>query len=398
MFKLVLAYLRSRPWMTGLNLLLVSVSVAMISLLIQVNAQIQDKLLSEARGIDMVVGGKGSPLQLVLAGVYHLDIPPGNIPLASFQTLSKNRFVAQAIPLSLGDSYRGFRIVGTQASLLEHYRTQFAQGAWNAAANHAVVGATVAAKAQLSVGSRFASTHGLVDGGTVHADHILTVTGILKPSGTVLDRLILTELESIWLAHEGHAQDKEEKEALLAEREITLGLIRYASPLAAATLPRQVNASTDMQAASPAIESARLFQVLGPALSALTAFAFALLAMAALSIFVAISQALADRRQELAMLRLMGASKGKLFSMLCLEGILLAIGGLLLGLALSHLALAAMNHFFGQRGEWSFNPLLWHPMETALLICGIIVGALAAAWPAWRATRLQTQDLLNELG
>jgi putative ABC transport system permease protein len=128
--RLALAYARRRPLATLLNVLLLAVGVATITLVILLSDELDTRLSREAAGIDLVVGAKGSPLQLVLAGVYHADIPPGNIPLAAVESLRENPLIGEVIPLALGDSFHGFRIVGTEPAFVAHYgrgsRTAFA--------------------------------------------------------------------------------------------------------------------------------------------------------------------------------------------------------------------------------------------------------------------------------
>ena len=132
--RLALAYARRRPLATALVVLLLAAGTAVVALTLLVARELEGRLTRDAAGIDLVVGAKGSPLQLVLAGVFHVDVPPGNIPLASVAELRANPMIAQAIPLALGDSFRGFRIVGTEPALVEHYGGRLAAGAlWTAA-------------------------------------------------------------------------------------------------------------------------------------------------------------------------------------------------------------------------------------------------------------------------
>ena len=163
--RLALAYARRRPLATVLNVLLLAVGVATITLVILVTRELDTRLAREAAGIDLVVGAKGSPLQLVLAGVYHADVPPGNIPLASVAALRANPLVREVIPLALGDSFRGFRIVGTEPPLVAHYQAALADGRLWVAPLEAVLGHDVARASGLTVGSTFAGSHGLAEGG-----------------------------------------------------------------------------------------------------------------------------------------------------------------------------------------------------------------------------------------
>jgi len=237
-------YLWSRPLAAGLNLMLLTLGLAAITLVLLVSEQIDQAFERDVQGIDLVVGAKGSPLQLILAGVFHIDVPPGNISLADFEALQKHPLVAQAIPLSLGDSFAGYRIVGTTPEYPAHYAATLAQGTLWQAPMQAVLGATVAhAMAQGApqapqggplVGRQFVGSHGLAGGGHDHGDHPYTVSGVLAPCGCVIDRLVLTSTESVWQVHESaQADDPEDLAVLREEREVTLALVRYRTPLAA---------------------------------------------------------------------------------------------------------------------------------------------------------------------
>ena len=142
--RLLWAYLRARPLMTLLTTLLVALGMATVVIVTLVTGQFDERLRRDAAGIDLVVGAKGSPLQLVLSGVYHLDVPPGNIALSALDELRANRLVAQAVPISLGDSFRGFRIVGTEPEFLAMHAARFSSGQVFSAPMQAVLGARVA--------------------------------------------------------------------------------------------------------------------------------------------------------------------------------------------------------------------------------------------------------------
>ena len=156
--SLALAYARRRPLATLLVVALAALGVAIATLTLVVSQELERRLHGDAAGIDLVVGAKGSPLQLVLAGVYHADVPPGNIPYASLAALRANPRVAEAIPLALGDSVGGFRIVGTEPALAEHYRATLAAGAMFGAPMQAVLGSDVARLTGLAIGARIPTT------------------------------------------------------------------------------------------------------------------------------------------------------------------------------------------------------------------------------------------------
>jgi putative ABC transport system permease protein len=390
------SYLRARPLQTSLSLLLLTLGIATIVTLMLVVSQIEDRMTRDARGVDLVVGAKGSPMQLILSGIYHVDAPTGNIPLAAVKSLSANRMVKRALPLALGDSWNGYRIVGAGPEYVQLYGAKPVEGRLWDQPMEAVLGAEVAARTGARLGAKFAGAHGL-GGGSEHAEAPYTVVGVLAPTGGVLDRLVLTSIDSVWHVHEehqspeqqGHEQqaDKKEAAAMEEDRQVTVVLVQYASPLAAATLPRAINAQSALQAASPAYEMARLFRIVGLGVEALRAFALVLVLAAGISVFIALYTALEERRYDLAVMRTLGASPRRLFGLLLLEGLLLSLAGAALGLALGHGLAAALGAWLEKEQGVALTGLLWRPEELWLLAVALAVGALAALIPAWRAYR-----------
>jgi putative ABC transport system permease protein len=392
-FSYALRMLLARPGAVLLNVLLLALGVASITVLLLVSEQIERSFERDLAGIDVVVGAKGSPLQMILAGVLHVDVPAGNIPLEAAQELAKDERVKQLIPISLGDSFAGFRIVGTTPSYPQIYAAQLLQGVWWKEPMQAVVGADAAA--QLPMGATFAGTHGLAGGGEVHDKAKYNVVGQMQRCGCVLDRLILTSTESVWQVHEKEvALDEADKKALQEEREITFGLIQYASPLAAVSFPRYVNSATELQAAAPAIEITRLFRMLGVGIEVLRAFAAVLLTVAALSLLMSLTNALRERRADLAMLRMLGASPAKVALLLLFETLLLALAGWILGVAMGHGLTSLIGYLLAQERSLVITGALWLSQEFFLLAGILLLSVLAVAWPMRQAYRL---DVLKQL-
>jgi putative ABC transport system permease protein len=252
----------------------------------------------------------------------------------------------------------------------------------------AVLGAAVARETALELGARFAGTHGLATDGAVHEDAQYRVVGILAPTGTVLDRLILTDLHSVWLVHEGEATHPEDRRLLEAEREVTALLVRYATPLAAALLPRQVNAQPALMAAVPATELARLFAVVGVGVEVLRAFGAILMGAALLALFVALMNALEERRYDLAIMRLLGASRARIAALLLIEAWLLAAVALAAGFALALLALYVVGAWLAQARSFVLTPLTWTPGLALVVASALATATFAALVPAWRASRM----------
>ena len=396
LLHLAFAYARRRPLSTVLVVIMLALGVATVALTLLITRELETRLTRDAAGIDLVVGAKGSPLQIVLAGVYHADVPPGNIPLSAIETLRRNPLIAQVIPLALGDSFRGFRIVGTEPALVTHYGGRLAAGAMWSQSLDAVLGSDVARTLQIHVGDKFVGTHGLVEGGGMHGDAHYSVTGILAPTGTVLDRLVLTSFGSVWAVHGQHHDDDDGDDAKSGTREVTLALVKYRTPLAAVSLPRAINKETDLVAASPAYETARLLTVFGAGVDLIRAFAWLLVAASTLMLFVALAQTLDERRYDLAIMRALGASRGQVAIVLLTESMILAVAGTVLGLIIAHLAMAAIGWWMPQAGPLSAAARHFLPEEWAVVALALAASIIAALWPAWRAYRLDVAATLAE--
>ena len=389
-------YLWARPLAAALNLLLLSLGLASITLVLLVSEQIDRAFERDLAGIDLVVGAKGSPIQLILAGVFHIDVPPGNIALAEVQALQQDPRVAKLIPLSLGDSFRGFRVVGTEPEYIHHYGATLATGTLWGAPMQTVLGAGVASATGLRVGAHFVGSHGLGGGGHAHAENAFEVLGVLAPCQCVLDRLILTATESVWQVHEkAQAQDEADRKELEAEREITLALIQYRSPLAAVTLPRYVNSATGMQAAAPAVEVTRLLRMMSVGSDVLRGFGAVLLLTAGLSVFIALWNAVRERRFDLAMLRMLGASPGKLAALLLCEALWLALLASALGLLGGHLLTGLVGLLLQTEKSLPVSGWLLLGAEVWIPLVAVLVAVLAALMPALGAYRADAGELLN---
>jgi putative ABC transport system permease protein len=390
-------YLWARPLGAALNVLLLALGLASITFLLLVGHQLTKAFNRDLAGIDVVVGAKGSPMQLILSGVLHIDVPPGNVPLQAVQELEKNPMVAGVIPISLGDSFQGYRIVGTSLEYPAHYQVSVSQGRLWDAPMQVVLGSTVAQKLGLKVGNTFVGSHGLGAGGHTHGESPFTVVGILAPSGSVLDRLILTDTASVWKVHEDYtAVDADDRKALEAEREVTMALVRYKSPLAAVSFPRWVNTTTEMQAASPALEVTRMLSMLGVGTTVLRAFAGVLLLTAGLSVFIALWSAVRERQGDLALLRMLGAPPSRVAALLLCEALWLGVLAAVLGLALGQVFVAALGWFLQLDTSLLVGGWDWPP-ELALVPCvALAVSVGAALLPAAGAYRVSVLELLQK--
>lgn len=384
LLQISLKYIRQKLLATSLNVLLLGLGTGLILLTLLIFKQIEENFYRNTQNIDMVVGAEGSPLQLVLSSVYHVDVPTGNISLSEAEKIKQNKlFVKKAIPISLGDNFRGFRIIGTTLAYPENYQAKLQNGVWWQKEMEAVLGYEVARLENLKVGDTFIGGHGTQNDGNeelLHQDKPYKVVGIMQKTNTVLDRLVLTSLESVWSIHdheedhkhhhhegEDHHHHHEEED----EKEITALLITFGSPMAAINLPRQVDALDNMQAAVPIAEVARFLSILGIGVDALQALGYILLAVALLGVFIGIYNSLKERRYDLAMMRFFGASKAQLFGLITLEGLTITFFGLLMGLSVGHIGLEIFAQYFVQNLYFELKGLLW--VEEEFWLVGVVL-------------------------
>lgn len=374
----------------GLSILLMALGVGIISLIVSLGKELDQKFTNNIKGIDMVVGAKGSPLQLILSSIYQIDAPTGNISYAEAKTLARNPFIKKAIPISMGDSYMGYRIVGSDSSYISHYKGVIEQGAVPKNELECVIGVTIANKLGLKLGSEFASAHGLDNEGERHEDEKYKVVGILAFNNSVIDQLIITPLESVWHVHE-HSQGTSASLDLLTEekpnetsenKQITAMLVKFRNPMGLMTIPRNINANTSMQAALPAIEINRLFSMMGIGIDTLKWIAFLIILVSAISIFVSLYNSLKERKYEMALMLSIGASRAKLFTLLLLEGLFIGIIGYFLGMFLAKIGLYIMSKTAEQNFHYQFNVLDFSQIDFLLLLASIFICTLAAALPS----------------
>lgn len=451
---------------TLLSVLLTAFGVAILCVIYITGETFEKQLSSNTKNIDLVVGAKGSPLQLILSSLYHVDNPTGNIRLDAARELSGNPFIELAVPISLGDNFNGHRLIGTEPSYLDLYNLRIKEGSLWSDSFEAVIGSDVARKQKLKIGDVFHTAHGLAADGHVHDEHPFRIVGILERSNTVVDNLILCNLESVWdvhgIAHGDHDHDDhaddghhehshdhdaadghdhhhhdhddaaahhqhsdtgadghqhhehEDDEEIVAERpreafvknigddmleargdEVTALLVKYASPAAMGIVPRLVNQSTDMQAASPAIESTRLFALLGVGLDSLAVLAYVIMAIAGLSVFISLYNALKQRKYDLAVMRSMGASKTKLFSLVLVEGLVITSLGGIIGLLLGHLALFVISRQTSESADF-IEALHVNSQELLLILAACLIGVVAALIPASKAYRTSISAVLGD--
>ncbi len=400
--KLAWKNLWFRPLNTFLSILLLTASVAIISLLILLQQQFENKFSKNIEGVDLVMGAQGSPLQLILSAVYQLDAPPGNINYKEAESWMNHPFVETAIPLAFGDNYLGYKIVGTTQDYITKFDGKFAEGKTFEKNFEVVVGGKIAQNLGLKLGDNFYGSHGdSQEDEHVHDNYAYTVVGILEPTDKVIDNLILSTVESVWAVHDEHDHSHQEEhddhhEHDDSDKEITAVLLKVKNKMAFVIWPRLVPQNTKMQVASPAIEVNRLFTLFGFGLDALQYLAYGIMFISGISIFIALYNRLKERKYEFALMRIGGAKRSQLLGLVLFESLLLCVIGFVFGTVLGRLALVLISNSTAQEYKMEFNPLvfIWEK-EGILFLITIFVGIIAALIPAVKAYKLNISKTLN---
>ncbi len=386
--------LASKPLQTALSVILLAFGVGMVSLMMLAERQMSDQFERNIKDIDLVLGAKGSPLQLILANVYHVDAPTGNISLAEAEKVIRNPYIESGIPLAYGDNYRSFRIVGTEHSYPAHYDATISEGLLWEGIFDVTIGNAVASKTGLKVGDEFFSSHGLKDETDVHENKAFTVVGILAQSNSVIDKLILTGVESVWGVHAEHDDLELSVEELYASREITAVLLKKRNPMAILTLPNLLR-ETNMQVALPAIEINRLNQQFGIGAATLRSIALLIMILSFASIFISVFENMQARRYELALMRTMGGTPLTLIKLLLLEGGILSLFGTIFGLIISRIGLYILAAEIENKFQYDLGDIGLLAPEILLALFAILVGLIAAALPAFRTLRMDISKTLS---
>ncbi len=409
----------NRPLSSFLTILLLSLGIAISAFLMILDKQMNDNFEKNLAGIDLIIGAKGSPLQTVLCNLYHIDVPTGNINIDQIKAFlnPKHPLIKQSIPLLLGDSYNTYRIVGTTYAFLDNYKASFQEGRKWQAPFETVVGYDIAKRLNLKIGASFKSSHGLIPSDDEHDIHY-TITGILKKSGSVLDQLVLTSPQSVWSSHHSEADDHDVHESTDSHqqseipnkidtcasdliqhtgKEITSVLILFKNKnFQTLNMARSINENTDVMASNPAIELNRLYDTMGIGEKILRYLVVILLLVGGVSIFIALLQAMKDRKYELAIMRVMGSSSGKLALLALLESLMICAGGLILGLIIAHTGVWVFGGYAAEKYKYSFDGLIWINEESKLCILVAIIGILAGLFPAISAYRTEISKTLTQ--
>ncbi|MBS0519321.1 MAG: FtsX-like permease family protein [Proteobacteria bacterium] len=399
---LAFAYLRRRWGQAVLSIVVGALGVAAVATAVSGFDALPRAARQAWGGVDLVVGPKGSALDLVLCCVLHLSEPRGLVSVKAAMEAVHNPMIRTAAPIALGDNVKGWRIMGTTPAILDVYRAAIASGRiWNGKLE-AVLGAGAARDLGLKIGDSFVGAHGLAAGGELHDKFPYKVVGILRPTGSALDRIILTDIETVRYVHVEQAKAEiaehgstDEAAAARLPDAATAVVAAYRVPTAAAFMPRRIDATETLTGAGPSIEIARLMGYFRPLTQAVTALGMLLVAIAALGATVGLLATMNARTRDLALLRALGASRAKLGLVAFAEAGLIAMAALVLGGALTFGLLTLADDLLADATGMLLRPTFTVDQLAWLLGGTLFVTVVAAAFPALRAMHTRIEELLR---
>lgn len=404
----------NRRYTLGLTLIAISLSVALLLGVDRVRQDARASFGQSVSGTDLIVGARTSPVQLMLYAVFRIGEATANMSWASYEKIAAHPLVAWAVPLALGDSHRGYSVVGTTPEYFERFRygaaqkLAYAEGKPFSTVFEAVIGADVAQRLGYRAGDRVVLNHGSGDVDLAeHSDKPFTVTGVLARTGTPVDRSVHVPLEAIEAIHldwQGGAPipgvsipPEHVTKFDLRPKGITATLVGLKTRAAVFRVQRHVNELKDeaLVGVMPAVALDQLWQVVGIAERVLLAVSGMVVAVGLAGLVAVVLAGLNERRRELAILRSVGARPRDIFALLTMEAIGVTVAGALLGVILLAVLTALLAPLAASQYGLVLETRLIARSELLLLAAVVTVGVFASLIPGYRAYRLSLADGLT---
>jgi putative ABC transport system permease protein len=397
----------------AMTLTAIALSVALLLGVDRVRRDARESFSQSVSGTDLIVGARTSPVQLMLYSVFRMGEATNTMRWQSFEHVAAHPLVAWAVPLSLGDSHRGFSVVGTSKAYFEHFkysggeRLAFVSGKPFESVFEAVIGADVAERLRYTTGERIVLNHGMSEVGAAHADKPFAVVGVLARTGTPVDRSVHVPLEGIEAMHldwqggapiPGVAIPPEHVSKFdLRPKNITAALVGLKNRAAVFKVQRELNGYSDepLMAVLPGVALDQLWQVVGVAERVLLAISAMVVAVGLAGLVAVVLAGLNERRRELAILRSVGARPREIFFLLMIEAVGITVTGALAGVAILALLTAVLAPLAAARYGLLVEPGFVAGPELVLLAAVVAVGVLASVLPGYRAYKLSLADGLT---
>ncbi|XCN74695.1 MAG: FtsX-like permease family protein [Candidatus Electrothrix aestuarii] len=400
---LALKSLGNRKFTAGLTLLSIALSVTLLLGVERIRTESRSSFTNTVSGTDLVVGARSGPIQLLLYAVFRIGHATNNITWQSYQEIAAFKDVEWTIPISLGDSHKGYRVMGTTPDYFTHFRygdrqqLDFAQGEPFNDLYDAVLGAEAARALGYQLGDSIIIAHGAGEVSFVaHEDKPFKVKGILRPTGTPVDRTVHVSLEAIEAIHidwKGgapvpgqHISANLVRRMDLTPQAITAFLVKLKNPIATFSVQRRINQYKDepLTGILPGVALQQLWELIGVAEKALFVVSGFVVIVGLFGMLTALLTSLNERRREMAILRSVGARPVHVFSLIIGEAVLLTSLGILLGIALLYVLLAVAQPILLARFGVNIGVSGLSLYELGLTGAVWLAGLLAGIVPGWR--------------
>ncbi len=408
---LALKSLRNRKFTVCLTIISIALSVALLLGVERIRTESRNSFTSTISSTDLVVGARSGPIQLLLYSVFRIGYATNNISWQSYQEIAANPTVSWTIPISLGDSHKGYRVMGTSRDYFNHFRygtkqnLEFSTGEPFNDLYEAVLGAEVVRKLGYQLGESITLSHGAGEVSFIeHDDKPFEVVGVLEPTGTPVDQTIHVNLESITAIHidwqngspmSGVSISAEHARRLnLTPKEITAFLVKLDNPIATFKVQRAINEYVEepLTAILPGVALQQLWQLVGVAEKALMAVSGFVVVVGLFGMFTTLMTSLNERRREMAILRSVGARPAHVFSLIIGEAILITSTGIIVGCILLYTLLFISQPLLVERFGLYLNISFFSGYELLLITLVLFAGIMAGIIPAWKIYRYSLND------
>ena len=402
-FQFVKTNILSRKLKNFLTIFAIMISVMLIICIQNISSQLSSNVIENISEYDLIVGRAGSSTDLVMTSVFYYGVPNGNIDISYLESLENNKYVQKAVPIGMGDTYRGYKIIGTIPLFFENEHYVLNEGDIIASEGEVVLGSTVAKKSGLKIGDKFKSQHGLVEGqegesGHHDEDFEYTVVGILKPTNTPNDTVLFTTIETLWHAHgiyaEGEEHHEEEEETSLTghstvstkEEEntalLTAVLIRSRGLAEQNLLYQELKKDEKIQAIIPTDTLRSLLNSLNIGEVVITLIASVSVVLSIIMLFITMLTSSIERRKDISILRALGANRSTVFLIIIIEILIIAVIGILLGFVLSHILIGCVGSYVVTQYGININGWIINSKEIWVMLITVLLSLLAGIIPA----------------
>lgn len=411
--KLALRSLISRRITVALTVFAIALSIALLICVEFVRMETKNSFYNTISNTDLIIGARSGPIQLLLYSVFHIGNATNNVTWESLEDVKKMKEVKWVVPISLGDSHQGYRVVGTDQTFFQHYKygrdisLSFAQGQPFSNLFDTVIGHEVAQSLGYKINDPIIVAHGLASF-SEHKDKPFKISGILNPTGTPIDKSVMVGLRAITAIHldgngtRNNAAPKLDNKMLqnmaLTPKSVTAALIGTSSRFGVFKLQRKINEykSEPLLAVLPGVALQELWNLVGNVETALIGISFMVVITAFMGMLTMIFSSLNERRREMAILRAVGASPKTIFTLFVSESFIVSVLGTLVGLAIAYLAIWAAIPVLKSEYGISLSLRLMTSEEIITLGLFILAGTAIGIVPGIRAYRISVADGISQ--